>query len=106
MYRTHATLLKYWLPLLLIVSLGLALWQIAIPWYVLVALIPLAMVVVVLLVGKLALAKETRHVEQAANWGTSSRALSASSKGGPQGDGVIVTAPPPVEGTERSAGRQ
>jgi uncharacterized protein (DUF58 family) len=61
MYRTHSVLLKYFVPLLLIAGVALALWQIAIPWYVLLVLIPVAMVFVVLIIGKLALSRETRE---------------------------------------------
>jgi hypothetical protein len=62
MYKTRFFLVKYYLPLVLLVCLILGLWRIQVPWYVPVALLPLAVVLVVILVGSTALAFETRAV--------------------------------------------
>jgi hypothetical protein len=67
MYRTHAALFKYYIPILLIAGIALALWQIAIPWYILLILVPLAIVLLVLLAGRRALARETWHSSPAAD---------------------------------------
>jgi len=60
MYRTHLFLLRYGLPLLLLVGMGLALWQIQVPWYLAVVLLPVAALLIVILVGSVALARERR----------------------------------------------
>jgi hypothetical protein len=60
MYRTHHFLLKYYLPLLLLVGKGLALWPVQVSWYVPVVLLPVGALVIMLVVGSMALARESR----------------------------------------------